>query len=173
MPISIAKALSVASVGSDDKRGHKARVQDYGSCTSSAFADILETERTDTTPQSGPDRSKERGAGRLDRGQERCFGQLELDRVSARKKPTDKDRSLGRQCSPGLRMAQMDEADMAKADKWYPWTQTVAFRAHGIWSAVPESSRHDVRQGHSAVPVATLKSQHRHQQTTQNDGCNK
>ena len=100
VPTSIAKALSVASVGSDDQLAHRARMQDYGNCTSSALADIFEPERSDTTPQRGPDRSKKRGTE-----------QLELDRESARKKPPDEDRSLG------LRMAQMEEAAVAKARK--------------------------------------------------------
>ena len=54
-----------------------------------------------------------------DRGKEGCIGQLEFDRVSARKMPPDKDRGLGRQCAPGLRTATMDEAAMATPDKWY------------------------------------------------------
>ena len=66
----------------------------------------------------------------------------------------------------------MDEADMAKAKKEYPWTQTVAFRAQGFWSVFPESGRHAVHQGRSAAPLATLGSEHRRQQTIQNFGCN-
>ena len=61
VPISIAKALFVASVGSHRKRGREARIQAYVTCISSIITDVLETERTETTTQNGSDRSKEGG----------------------------------------------------------------------------------------------------------------
>ena len=48
---------------------------------------------------------------------ERSLGQLESDRVSARKKPPNKNGGLGRQCTPGLRMAGLDETAVATSEK--------------------------------------------------------
>ena len=84
------------------RQGYKA----YGSRSSPGIADVPETGRVRPVPQGG-----------LDQGQEGGTGQLELDRVSARKRPPDQDGCLGRQCPPGLRIVKMDEGDMATAEK--------------------------------------------------------
>ena len=93
VPISLAEALSAASMGGDGERAH-------GSGT--GVAGVFETWRVDTTPQSG-----------LDWGEERGPGQLEPGRVSAGEKPPDKNWGLGRHSPPGLRKAELD--DPAKA----------------------------------------------------------
>ena len=62
--------------------------------------------------------------------EERGLGQLEFDRVSARKTTWQK-RCLGRQCSPGLRMT--DEAAVTISEQWYKGPQTVAFRTRGVF----------------------------------------
>ena len=79
VPISLAKALSAASIGGYGERAHTEGVQAYGGCPPSRVAEVFETGRTGATPQSG-----------LDWCEERSLGQLEIDRVSARKKPPDK-----------------------------------------------------------------------------------
>ena len=114
-------------MGGHGERSDAAGIQACGSC-SCGVADVLKAGRAGTTPQSG-----------LDRGEEKSLGQLELDRVSARKKPPDKDSELGRQCPLGLRVAGMDETDLAHSEKCCKGAQTVPFRAHGIWSTVPET----------------------------------
>ena len=139
VPISLAEVLSAASMGGFGARAHTAGVQVCGGCPPVGVAD--------TTPQSG-----------LDWGEERGLGQLELDRVSARKKPPDKNWDLGRQYPPGLRLAGLDVPAMA-------------FRDRGVWNTVPESCRRTVHQRHSAGPDAALRSEHRHQQAIQKSGC--
>ena len=85
VPISIAKALPVADVGGYGKSAYAAGSQAHGNRVTFGVSDVLETGKADERTQT-----------RLDRGQGRCFGQLEFDRLSARKKPPDKDRNLGR-----------------------------------------------------------------------------
>ena len=83
VPISFEKALSAASMGGYGERAHTAGEKAYGGCPSFGVADVFETKQTETSPRSG-----------LDSGEEKGFGQLELDRVSARNKPLDINGSL-------------------------------------------------------------------------------
>ena len=123
VPISLAKALSAASMGGYGERAHTAGSQACGACPLSGVTDVFETGQTGTTPQNG-----------IDWSEERCLGQLELDRVSGRKEPPDKNGGLGR------RMAELDEGAMATSEKWYKGPQTVAFRARGVWNTVPDKT---------------------------------
>ena len=112
-------------------------------------------------------RAGELTQSRLDRGQERCFGQLEFDCLSTRKKSPDKNRNLGGHCTLGLRMAELDGSTVAVSKTWSKGRQSVAFRAPGIRNAIPKSCRHLGNQRHSAIPNALLMTEHRHQQPMQ------
>ena len=85
---------------------------------------------------------------------EGCFGQLKFDRWSARKKPSDKDRNLGRQCTPGLRVAELDGSTVAASEKWGKGRQIVAFRGPGVRDEIRKSWKHQESQNHSGIPTA-------------------
>ena len=123
VPISIEKALHTACVGGDGEPAHTTGAQACGSRTTSGFAVLLQTGGAGESSQT-----------RLDRCEERSLGQLEFNNVSVTKKPPDKNRGLGRQCPPALRVAGLDETAMATFEKWCERRQAVAFRSPGMWN---------------------------------------
>ena len=145
VPISLAKALSAASMGGYGERAHTAGSQACGACPLSGATDVFKTGQTGTTPQN-----------RLDWSEERCLGQLELDRVSGRKEPPDKtgawdDERLNwmKELSPLLKNGTKD---------------------HKLWPFGLVEFGTQFQTRHRAVPNAIFRSRHQHQQAIQKSG---
>ena len=85
------------------------------------------------------------------------LGSWSFLRLSTRKKPPDKNRNLGRQCTLGLLVPELDGSTVAASRKWSKGRQTVALGAPGIRNAIPRSCRHFGNQKHNAIPKCVTR----------------
>ena len=135
VPTPIAKAFSAACVVDDGEPSHAARSLGRGSCAAFMGSSVHEGGRPGEPTLT-----------RHDRGQETSFTHQEFDRVSERKKQSDRHRDPRRQCTPGLQVAELDGPTVATSENWGEQRPSVGFRNLGIRNTIQKSSREQRHQ---------------------------